>query len=146
MSRIDLAEVRASLQNAGHRVTQQRLAIARAVQEAADPLTPEEILQKAAARQPGIGLVTVYRTVTLLTELGHVRRIHEPNGCYRYISSSMEHSHHVVCRKCRGAVEFAGTERLAPLIDRVADLTGFEIEDHLLELVGVCPDCQAGIS
>lgn len=142
MQNDSLREVRASMQSAGYRVTRPRLAVAQVIQEAEDTLDPAEILQRAASLHPDIGLVTVYRSLSLLAELGHVRRIHEPDGCYRYTSASMEHSHHVVCRVCREAVEFPGTERLNPLIESVAQTTGFVIEDHLLELLGLCPDCQ----
>lgn len=135
-------EVRDSLRSAGYRVTRPRLAVAQVIQQAQDTLDPEQILQRASALHPEIGLVTVYRSLALLAELGHVRRIHEPDGCYRYTSMSMEHSHHVVCRVCREAVEFPGTERLNPLIESVAQSTGFVIEDHLLELLGLCPECQ----
>lgn len=145
MPRDPLADVRASLRASGCRVTRPRLAVARVLLEAQDTLEPEEILERAAELHPNLGLVTVYRTLALLTKLGHVRRIHEPGGCYGYSSASMDHSHHVVCRVCREAVEFPGTEQLRPLINSVARKTGFVIEDHLLELMGVCPDCQERI-
>lgn len=137
-----LQDIRESLRGAGYRVTRPRLAVARVIQETQDALDPEEILRRASALHPEIGLVTIYRSLALLAELGHVRRIHEPDGCYRYTSTSMDHSHHVVCRVCREAVEFPGTERLNPLIESVAQSTGFVIEDHLLELLGLCPECQ----
>jgi Fe2+ or Zn2+ uptake regulation protein len=39
-------------------------------------------------------------------------------------------------------VEFPGLEDLTHFIQGVQHRTGFQIEDHLLELLGVCPACQ----
>jgi Fe2+ or Zn2+ uptake regulation protein len=41
-------------------------------------------------------------------------------------------------------VEFPGGDDLGSLIRRLEGATGFAIENHLLELLGVCPACQRG--
>jgi Fe2+ or Zn2+ uptake regulation protein len=40
-------------------------------------------------------------------------------------------------------VEFPGGDDLQALIRRVEAGTGYEIDGHLLQLYGTCPDCQA---
>jgi Fe2+ or Zn2+ uptake regulation protein len=127
----------------GRRLTRPRQAVARALLEAEDWLRPEEVWARARRYFPSVGLVTVYRTLALLEELGLARRIHLPQGCHGYAPAGLAHGHHLVCRSCNQVIEFEGTEDLTPLIRRVARRTGYAVEEHLLELVGRCPTCQA---
>ena len=135
-------EILARLRTQGHRVTAPRLAVIETLEHADSWLSPELILARARDEYPGLGLVTVYRTLALLTELGYVRRIHLNGGCSGYARTGLGHSHHLVCRSCQQVVEFPGLEDLTQFIQGVQDKTGFQIEDHLLELLGVCPACQ----
>lgn len=127
---------------AGFRLTKPRRAVVRALLEARDWLRPEELLARARRYCPSLGLVTVYRTLSLLEELGIARRIHLEPGCHGYAPAGPGHSHHLVCRSCHQVVEFPGGEDLTPLIRQVSRKTGYLIESHLLELTGLCPDCR----
>lgn len=131
-----------ALRSAGHRVTRPRKAILDVLASADELLRPEEIQRRALPLCPGIGLATIYRTLALLTELGCIRRVHQDDHCQGYAPASRSHSHHLVCRSCAQVVEFEGSEDIAGVIFEVAGRTGFQIEDHLLELVGTCPSCQ----
>lgn len=137
-----LASLERALRQAGCRVTEPRRAIARILAQSDSWLRPEEIHQRARDLYPRLGLVTVYRTLSLFEQLGFVRRIHLEDGCHGYASSELAHGHHLVCRNCQQAVEFGGLDGLAPQLDQLAQRTGFIIEDHMLELLGLCPQCQ----
>ena len=130
------------LQESGYRLTQPRRAVIRALAEADDWLRPEEVLKLGRRYWRPLGLVTVYRTVSLLAELGYLRRVHLEDHCVGYVRSDLAHGHHLLCRTCHQAVEFPGTEDLTPLVERISQDTGFRVEHHLLELVGLCPSCQ----
>ncbi|MFN2185271.1 MAG: Fur family transcriptional regulator [Anaerolineae bacterium] len=129
------------LSQAGHRITQPRLAVIRALLEDDSYASPSEIRERAKRYYPTIGLVTVYRTLDLLSELGFVRRIHAEDGCHSYATANNGHHHHLICRRCGAAIEFQGCD-LSSFLARVSQQTGYTIEDHLLELVGVCSTCQ----
>jgi len=131
------------VQQAGFRLTQPRKAVLQVLSQAGGALKPEEILDRADALCPGIGLVTVYRTLSLLADLGCIRRVHQDDHCHGYVRANLAHGHHVVCRTCQQAVEFTGSEDIGAIIGQVARQTGFRIDDHLLELMGICPACQA---
>jgi Fur family transcriptional regulator, ferric uptake regulator len=47
-----------------------------------------------------------------------------------------------VCRSCKQAVEFIGSDDLSKIVQRVQRQTGYQVNDHLLELYGLCPACQ----
>ncbi len=131
------------LGEAGYRVTMPRRAVLETLQTAEGPLLPQEIQVRAQAVHRGLGLVTVYRTLNLLMELALVRRVHREDGCHGYLLTAPGHRHALVCQSCARAVEFPGEDDLHALIQRVEAQTGYRVEEHLLQLFGRCPDCQA---
>ena len=140
MNEVSLAQ---ELSVAGYRLTRPRWAVLRVVAEATRPLTPAEVHLRAQSYYPQVGLVSVYRTLGLLAELGLVRRIHTEEGCRGYVPAAMGTAgHHLVCTSCHQAVEFPCTG-LEETLREVEQLTGFSIQEHWLELFGLCPACQA---
>jgi Fe2+ or Zn2+ uptake regulation protein len=51
------------------------------------------------------------------------------------------HHHHVVCSRCASATEI-GDLGLGTVAREVARRTGYRIDEHRLELFGLCPACQ----
>ena len=135
-------QILSDLKNAGYRLTRSRAAVVRVLDESNGWLRPEQVHMQAKKYCPSIGLVTVYRTLALLAEHGYIRRIHFEDRCHGYARVELSHGHHLLCRGCNQAIEIAGTEDLKPLMNQVQNETGFIIEDHLLELVGLCRECQ----
>jgi Fe2+ or Zn2+ uptake regulation protein len=135
-------DIQTKLNQQGLRLTQPRRAVLSVLEDAAVPLSPQTIHEHASAAQQKIGLVTVYRTLDLLTELDLVRRVHGQDGCHGYVLASPGHHHVLVCQHCGIAVEFSGSDDLEALLDRIQDETGFIIDGHLLQLHGLCPACQ----
>ena len=132
------------LANAGCRITASRRAVMYALMQASAPLSPQEVLEQAQAVHRQLGLVTVYRTLNLLTELHLVRRAHREDGCHGYMLASPGHRHALICEVCGRAVEFSGMDDMHALIERVEVGTGYRVDGHLLQLFGLCPDCQDG--
>ena len=130
------------LADAGCRITAPRRAVMQVLQKASVPLSPREILEQGKRVYRRLGLVTVYRTVNLLAELNLVRRVHREDGCHGYLLASPGHRHALICQCCGRAVEFPGEDDLHALIERVEAGTGYRVNDHLLQLLGLCPDCQ----
>ena len=130
------------LTEAGCRITAPRRSVMTVLQQANAPLPPQEILAQGRSIHANLGLVTVYRTLTLLAELGLVRRVHREDGCHGYVMATPGHRHLLICEHCGGAVEFRGDDDLRALIERVEARTGYQVHSHLLQLFGLCPDCQ----
>src|SRR3972149_6852509 len=86
------------LQQAGFRLTQPRKAVLQVLSQTGGALKPEEILDRAGALCPGIGLVTVYRTLTLLADLGCIRRVHQDDHCHCYVRANPAPGHHAASR------------------------------------------------
>lgn len=137
-----MTEWQQCLAGAGCRITASRMAVMRALQDANEPLLPAEILEQGRTVHRGLGLVTVYRTLNLMSRLGVVRRIHRENGCRAYLPASPGDYHVVICERCGRAAEFQGGDDLDVLIGRVEARTGYLANEHLLQLIGLCPECQ----
>ncbi len=130
------------LNQKGLRLTHPRRAIISVLERADTPLSPQAIHQRSLDANEEIGLVSVYRTLELFTELGLVRRVHGHSECQGYVLASPGHHHHLVCHGCDATVEFSGVEDLSSLIAHIEKETGFTINEHLLQFSGLCPDCQ----
>ena len=130
-----------ALRRAGHRMTKPRLAVVQVLLENDEGLSPDEIHSQGRELYARLGLVTVYRTLELLDELGVVRRVHSEERCHRYASAG-PNGHYLVCERCHRVLEFP-CGGLESLIEEVGVQSGFTITEHLLELRGVCPNCRS---
>ena len=115
----------------GYKATPQRLAVVGAL--AAEQ---HQSLAEIRERCPGVGLVTIYRTLDLFSEVGVVRRLDLGSGA-RY-ELAEDHHHHLICESCGDVSEF---ER-CPLDLRSLEGLNFEIGSHTLEIYGRCADCR----
>jgi Fe2+ or Zn2+ uptake regulation protein len=129
-----------ALGDAGYRLTRPRLAIIDVLQTSNERLSPEEIYHRSKAIHGALGLVTVYRTLEILNDLGLVRRVHTRGHCHDYARAQGDR-HYLVCRRCDQIVEFP-CGGLDDLVEAVQERTGYAVDTHLLELSGVCPSCQ----
>jgi Fe2+ or Zn2+ uptake regulation protein len=149
----------AAIVQAGHSNTRARRAVLDALCQSGGQATPAALLVLGRARHAELGLVTVYRTLEILSSLGLVRRLHLEDGCHTYAISAAAmqhadldlasravdmhpHSHHIICQRCNRAVEFAGCD-IEAVVTSVEAQTGFRVREHWLEMFGVCPECQA---
>ena len=138
---MNLDSLNARLGEQGYKLTRQRKAVVEVMTLANTRLTAAEVLAKAQRECPDLGLTTVYRTLEILEQLDAIRRVHLKDGCEAFAPTAMQHGHYVICTSCQATIEFEGCD-LTQLLNRVADQTGFTIDQHWLELVGRCPKCQ----
>src|SRR5574340_1551176 len=112
------------LQSAGYRVTAPRRAIVELMAGSSRALGPIEVYDLGRAEHPHLGLVTVYRTLEKLEELGLIERVHLPDGCHRYLRATQGHQHYILCTVC-GLVQTFDGDNLERLTGRVASDTGY---------------------
>ena len=134
-------KIATTLRQHGYKLTPQRRAVIQAIVSSQDHLTPAAIYQKVHQYHPNIGLVTIYRTLDILTELNLTCELHAGGSCRSYTISCPEHHHHLICSNCGRVIDFTGYY-LSELEQRLSRETGFDIKDHVLEFTGLCQDCQ----
>ncbi len=131
-----------ALRRNGYKLTPQRRAVIGTIASSPDHLTPAAIYEKVHQERPGVGLVTIYRTLEILAKLGLICELHAGGSCRSYTIGAPEHHHHLICSSCGEVIDFSGYD-LSPLEERLSRETGFEIEEHLLEFIGLCQNCKA---
>ena len=138
---LDLDALNAQLSEQGYKLTRQRKAVVEVVRQAHTRLSAADVFTQAQRVCPDLGLTTVYRTLEILEQIGVIRRVHLDDGCEGFALAPAEHGHHLICSRCQETIEFEDCN-LNALLKRVSERTGFTIEQHWLELVGRCPECQ----
>jgi Fe2+ or Zn2+ uptake regulation protein len=129
------------LKNNGYRLTDARKAVVETIAVTTHALTPVEVFDQARESCPGMGLVTVYRTLEKLEELGLIQRVHQEQGCQAFLRAGVGHQHLLICERCGRAVLFDG-DNLEKLFTQITQKTGFIIKDHWLQVSGICAKCQ----
>lgn len=122
------------LQLEGYRATPQRSAVVRALCVLPSPTVPE-LLELC----PRVGIVTVYRTLALLRELGLVQRLY-PGGEARYaLRPQSGHAGRFVCESCGLVQELAAldSEAARTLLSELAS----GARPGWIEVYGDCAEC-----
>lgn len=132
----------AQLQAGGYRLTTPLRVLVELLVDATRALGPVDLYDQGRREYPQMGLVTVYRTLEKLEELGLITRVHQANGCHAYLRSAHGHQHILLCTRC-GQVQYFDGDDLSLLMTRVAQQSGFVIQDHWLQLHGLCAACQS---
>jgi Fe2+ or Zn2+ uptake regulation protein len=135
----------AALDRAGYRLTEPRRAVARLISARDGTFTAADLIDDARSRRLGIGRATIFRALDLFEDLAVLERLDLPSGEHAYVPCKPAHHHHVVCSSCGKTAEVED-RGLSSVVEEVARGTGFAIENHRLELYGICPDCQASPS
>jgi Fur family ferric uptake transcriptional regulator len=137
-----LAAFRRYLSDRNLPATQQRLAVASVVLDAADHLSAEDVARRVETRDGAVGLATVYRTLDLLVASGLVQQRDFGEGFRRYEPVAPGQAHeHCICSACGKVMEFSN-DRLERMIALLAEEAEFRPHHHRLEVFGLCRDCQ----
>jgi len=136
-----LDEMTTRLKERGHRLTPQRMAVLRILAASEEHPSVEQIYERVKADFPMTSLATVYKTVTLLKEMGEVLELGFSDDCNRYDGNKPYPHPHLICIKCRNIVD-PEVAALSELRQEVAQSTGYQIMSHRLDFFGICPQCQ----
>ena len=141
MQRTEQVDVMELLRDRGLRMTPQRRAIVAAVMQAQGHISPTAVTRRIQSEMPGVNASTVYRTLTLLEEVGVLQHSHLESGAEYHRAEEAEHIH-LVCGSCGDddPLSLKEAEALQQLIRKhhgfQADLTHFAI-------TGTCKACLA---
>ncbi len=110
----------------------------------------KDIYASLSVDGPGIGLMTVYRTLDLLERTGVVHRIALADGQARYElrpTAKRDHHHHLICTACGRIVDYSDfvseeLDLVRKTEESLARKHGFRILDHNIEFLGLCGKCR----
>jgi Fur family peroxide stress response transcriptional regulator len=129
------------LKQNGHRLTPQRLAMLKVIAKSAGHPGVEQIYEQIKRDFPTTSLATVYKTVSLLKEVGEVLELSFNHLGSRYDGNKPYPHPHVICTRCGQIIDpqFAA---MAEISQEMAQQTGYRITHHQLNFFGLCPKCQ----
>jgi Fur family peroxide stress response transcriptional regulator len=139
-ARID--ELVIKLREQGLRLTPQRLAVLKTVIGSQEHLSADEIYARLRVDYPMIGLATVYKTLSVLKEMGEIAVLNFDNQGARYDGSGLEPHPHFICKRCNAIIDLE-EEALENLTLKIASKSGYQITDYRLDFFGICPNCQS---
>ena len=106
------------------------------LEESDDHPDAEELYARASARDSGISLATVYRTVKLFEESGILDKVEFGDGRARYEDAERDHHDHLIDLNSGEVIEFVDPD-IEALQEKIAAKLGYRLKGHKLELYGV---------
>ena len=129
------------IRSSGHRPTRQRMLVLEILQESQEHLDADMIYNQARARDPNIGIATIYRALARLKEAGLVQehRLGENHGHFE--TTQAPPHHHFTCLRCGRVVEFESPQ-VMEVVRRLCESEGLQVTEMRLHLSGYCPKCH----
>lgn len=130
-----------SIRASGHRLTKQRQLVMEVLAESQEHLDADALHDRVRARQPNVGLATVYRTLTLLKEMGLVSE-HSLGEEHNHFEAVQKKPHyHFTCLKCGTVIELESTAVLRA-VRSLSDQAEIQVTEVQLFLTGYCAECR----
>jgi Fur family transcriptional regulator, zinc uptake regulator len=132
------------LRQTGYRITMPRVQVIRALADSNKALSAYAIHEKIVSSGGKIDVVSVYRILATLQEVGLIHHIGVVDG---YFPCRMEGSHagkseHLVCDGCGCVTELKLPLNIVELTNDQADKAAFQPLGIKLEVIGKCSHCQ----
>jgi Fur family ferric uptake transcriptional regulator len=138
---VDYEEVLDRLRDRGLRMTPQRRAIVSEVMRTQGHISPAQIARKVQGEMPGVNASTVYRTLTLLEEIGLLQHSHLESGAEYHKAEEAQHVH-LTCGRC-GRDDALSIGEAGKLSGLIRAHHGFEADLTHFAITGLCEDCAA---
>jgi Fur family peroxide stress response transcriptional regulator len=134
-------ELTTKLRERDYRLTPQRVALLRLLAASEGHPSAADLYEQIKEQFPTTSPATVYKTLTLLKDMGEVLELGFSDDDNRYDGNKPYPHPHLVCIGCHKIVD-PKVSLVQPLEQEVAGLSGYRIVGHRLDFYGICPDCQ----
>ena len=138
----DMRDAERAVRAAGGRLTGPRRAVLEALLAADGNVSAERIADGLGGRLPAVEVVSVYRNLDWLEQVGIVRHVHVGHGAGLYHLAGRGEEAYLVCEHC-GAVTGIDAARLAPVRAEIRRVAGFDAHFDHFPIHGLCPACAA---
>ena len=122
--------------------TIQREVILETLYNSDEHLTPESLHNLIQKKFPDLntGIATIYRTLSLLEDSNMVTSLSFGAQGKKYELGAKEHHDHLICTNCGSITEFVD-EQIEERQHKIADELGFKMQDHSMQIYGICKNC-----
>ena len=130
------------LKDRHYKQTGERYTILDAIENMDSHFEADELVMQLRREGKRISRATVYRTLHLLEECGIVRRVRfgESHNHFELSLDKANHAH-LICTVCGKVIEFDDS-RLEEVQEQICKTYGFSPVQRMVEIYGVCPECQ----
>ena len=139
MEQTTTADVIAVLREHGLRMTPQRRAIVAEIMRTQGHISPTALVRKVQGEMPGVNASTIYRTLTLLEEVGVLAHAHLEGGAEYHRTEEAGHVH-LTCSNC-GAEDDLSLAEANALIELIERHHGFQPDLTHFAISGLCAAC-----
>jgi Fur family ferric uptake transcriptional regulator len=136
---VDLTTVIELLRGAGLRITPQRRAIVSEILRTNGHIAPVAIARAVERTVPGVNASTIYRTMSVLEEVGVLRHSHAESGAEYHRAEEAGHAH-LVCRNC-GSDDALSTKDADAITRIIRRRDGFRADLTHFAITGLCDGC-----
>ena len=128
------------LRDNGHSITRARIFVFNLLLDK----EPQTIAQLVNAAKNQVNRASLYRIVELFEQLRIVQRVYI-GWKYKLELTDMfqQHHHHITCQNCEKIIPITEDKEVESMITQLAEAHGVRPTGHLLEIQGVCGNCQA---
>lgn len=119
--------------------SRQRAAIKEFLMTRTDHPTADTVYENIRQIYPNISLGTVYRNLSLLADLGEIKKLPGLDGADRFDGRTNPHCH-FMCTKCRSVIDLENTN-----LDQIMETAAQDFHGKILSFstsfFGYCEDC-----
>ncbi|RQW07487.1 transcriptional repressor [candidate division KSB1 bacterium] len=101
--------------------------------------TADWLYEELKKEFPRLSLGTVYRNLSLLIDMGLVKKIHFGSTFDRFEANTAPH-YHLICERCGKIIDF-DLPVYEDIIEDAKQRTTFTIHFHRIEFFGTCENC-----
>lgn len=120
--------------------SRQRESISNFLKSRKDHPTAEQVYLNLKPEYPNISLGTIYRNLSLLAELGEIKKLSCGDIADHFDADTSPH-YHFICNKCQSVIDL-DMQDISFINTLAADSFNGEIEGHNTYFYGTCERCK----
>jgi Fur family ferric uptake transcriptional regulator len=121
-------------------MTPQRRAIVAEIMRTPGHISPTALARKVQDEMPGVNASTIYRTLSLLEDVGVLAHAHLEGGAEYHRAEDAGHVH-LTCSNC-GTEDDLSLDEASSLARLIERHNGFRADLAHFAISGLCSDCQ----
>lgn len=108
-----------------------------------DHPTADVVYMNVRQQYPNISLGTVYRNLTLLSDMGEIQRLRLGDGVDHFDGDTSPHNH-FVCTQCGGVLDL-DMDNIDHIMETAGRNFAGKIDGHVTYFYGICGNCCKGL-
>lgn len=137
----NLPALTSTLQQAGMRLTPQRMAVCKLLIESDEHPTAAMIYEDLRPQFPSLSLATVYNTLEALVSLGAVNVLGHAGDDNVHYDADLEPHVNLACISCHRIIDIP-SEHIQHLDSEITQASGYKLLGSRVLYYGLCPECQ----